>query len=733
MALNNLGLGFVFTAKDLASAKIRGLEKDFRGLDSTTEEAQKKFSAGLVGFTKGAGLVTAGAVGIAGSFKLAGTFGNFEQGLAKVRAIAGITAGSLEATKLEAAALQAGLDTQFSPQQAVEGLANLAAVGFTAQEQIDSLNPSLDLAAGGMIEVSQATATVSSALKVFGLQSDQAGIAADKLLKISNLTALQAADLELALGTVARGAGATKQNLDEMLISMGLVKNTGVSASVAASSTSIALLNIAKNSKKFKKELGVSVTDSQGKFKDFITIVREVEEKTKGITNEAKKAKLLQELFGRGLTSVVAINKQINEGIKGTNGELVKGAAAVDLLRSRMKGAEGTAESFRKQMQAGFKGQVTLLKGSLATLAIALGKPMAEILKPVIKGLIVVINAMIKAFSALPGPVQKMIALLPLLASGFLVAKGAMMVFRGASVLLGPAMAAMKVSMLGALAPLVPFLPIILGVAAAIGILVFAFKKNIGGFGDAVNEAFADLKEVFGEIVDLVMNDLVPLFADLLKSMVPLFKMIIAQLVTVIKFLVPILKLAIKIFVFILKVQIKIITALMKIFINVVRFLVNVFTEVANVIASAFTMAMGVIGKVADFIGGIVDTITGWLDSLMDLIDDVVDAAKAVGDFVGDAASGVGDFFADTINPFSDDFLTAPSAGGGGGEALAGGGGQSFGEIIRANQAQPTQVNIGEQTTRVSVELDGEKVGEAVAKNEAKRKQREFGDGGRQF
>ena len=91
-----------------------------------------------------------------------------------------------------------------------------------------------------MISVDQSTATVSAALKAFGLEVDQAGITTDKLLRITNLTSLQAGDLQLALGTVARGASATKQSLTEMLPAMGLVKNTGVDVSVAASSVSSA-------------------------------------------------------------------------------------------------------------------------------------------------------------------------------------------------------------------------------------------------------------------------------------------------------------------------------------------------------------------------------------------------------------------------------------------------------------------------------------------------------------
>ena len=37
MALNNLGLGFVFTARDLASGAIGNLERNFMSLDRRVE------------------------------------------------------------------------------------------------------------------------------------------------------------------------------------------------------------------------------------------------------------------------------------------------------------------------------------------------------------------------------------------------------------------------------------------------------------------------------------------------------------------------------------------------------------------------------------------------------------------------------------------------------------------------------------------------------------------------
>ena len=66
VALNNLGLGFVFTARDLASAKMQRLERRFSSLDERVTggtdrmtSAFRQLGVGLAVFTAGAAAVVA--------------------------------------------------------------------------------------------------------------------------------------------------------------------------------------------------------------------------------------------------------------------------------------------------------------------------------------------------------------------------------------------------------------------------------------------------------------------------------------------------------------------------------------------------------------------------------------------------------------------------------------------------------------------------------------------------
>jgi hypothetical protein len=106
VALNNLGLGFVFTARDLASGAIGNLERNFMSLDRRvglgTENIQSAFQQLGVGLA----VFTAGAATVGAAFSLANAAGRFEQAVASAGAIAGATAEEL--TRLHDAAIEAG-------------------------------------------------------------------------------------------------------------------------------------------------------------------------------------------------------------------------------------------------------------------------------------------------------------------------------------------------------------------------------------------------------------------------------------------------------------------------------------------------------------------------------------------------------------------------------------------------------------------------------------------------
>jgi len=427
--------------------------------------------------------------------------GKFDQTVVAAGALMNIgwKKGAEDMKLLEKAAIKAGIDTQFSPIEAAQGLEVLAQSGYNAKEATTLLIPTLDLAAAGGISVAQAAGTMSASVKIFGLDMGAAANATDKLLRISNATALTANDLQQALGNVSRGAIVTGQSMDEMLSSIGLVKNAGVDASVASSAVSSALLMMAKNSKKFETDLGVSVTDAAGKFRPMMDVIYEVDlAMKKKIPNDAARSAKAMELFGKfGLTAFSNMSAQMTKGITSAAGKTVSGLEAIADLRTRMATASdngGAAAEFRNRKLDTFEGQKTLLRGSMETLGVVLGQPLTKAFRPAVEAVIGGVNRLIAVIQSMPDEMKVFLAKIAIAAAGLAsFAVAAIGVGAAVSAIAGPVMSI--VGSLGTLGPIVAGLAVVFGGLTAVfsGFKV-AFDNDVGGFGTFLADKFNSAK-----------------------------------------------------------------------------------------------------------------------------------------------------------------------------------------------------------------------------------------------
>lgn len=464
-----------------------GLGRNFGMMDRASTRFGARFGAGMRRLrTAGVVLAATGALGTAAAFGLASAAGRFEQGLARVGGVTRATTAEL--AQLRDRAIQVGIETSFSPDQAVEGLTALATMGFQASEAMTLIGPASALAEGGMIGIEDAAQAVASATRVFSLSMDEASGSADQLLRITQLTALQAGDMSLALGTVARGASLTSQNLNEMLIAMGLVRNTGVDVSVAASSVSTSLQFMARNADAIQSSLGVAITDVDGNFRDFLDIVMESSAALdEQFPNAADRAAEALNLFGaRGIAAFNAVNRQLTEGIRGTGGELLRGADAVAFLRDQMQNATGVADEFRERILDTFPGQLTLLRGSVQTLAIVLGENFANAFKPIVRGVIAFVNDLIAKWNTIPSEIRDGIASFLIGASAMLTLFGGFVTISAVIALLIPLLKGIALAFGGLLISLAPLVAIF--AAAVLGIRAFRFAMmfNLGGIATFV-------------------------------------------------------------------------------------------------------------------------------------------------------------------------------------------------------------------------------------------------------
>jgi TP901 family phage tail tape measure protein len=529
MALNTMGLGFLFTARDEASNVVRKLERCIGSLGDKTDSVMLRFTQGAIGV----GIMAGGIMSLRSAFSMAKEAGSFEQVLMDVKAIAGGTTADLKT--LHDAAIQAGLATQFGPQESAKGLRDLAAAGYDAADSVKLLNPVLMLAQGSLGELNPAMAgeALVQTLKAFKLGAEDAGLAVDKLVKASNMSSLKPKEIPLAVGRVARGATLFGADETEALASVGMARNIIGSVEMAATGVSVAMERLVKP--KFQKALkgiGVDVVDkATGGFRKFLDILTDITGSAAfNKMSKAEQSAFFYNVFGsRGAGAANAILTQLSGGIKNAAGDFVKGVDAVQYWRKSLDGASGEAENFSREHLNNLAGQLDLLSSAWKTLRVQMGETFGPVVKGIVITILDVVRGIGKALKELSPETAHTLGALALGAGALVTAFGAFAAMKFGIAGLSLVFGALGVSLSSVLAGFIPVIAIFAAVTAA-GILLYeAYKTNFGGFADFVDSAakkvvlaIKGLGQLFssGEFSGAVMTDIDKLENGGVKSFV---------------------------------------------------------------------------------------------------------------------------------------------------------------------------------------------------------------------
>lgn len=481
-----------------AEAGMRGAGVGMRGALGGMKSGFEMMAVGGGLMKVGGGLVSA----LGGAEKIAG---EFSYRMAAVGTVARATA--VELKMLGQAAKQAGIDTQYTPIEAAEALQTLAQAGFNVKQQMDTLRPSLDLAAGsaGQLGVADAANVITQSIKGYGVAMKDTGLATDQLLRSTQMFSIQSKDLPLGLGNTARGAQTMNQSLSESLITFGLIRNIIPRVATASMAAGISMERMADPRVQQKlKAIKVEVDDGAGGFRSYLDVVTDLIPRLDAMT-EIERGKFVQQTFGmEGARGVLAIMAQLKTGIQTTTGEVLKGAAAIEYYRKELGNSAGTAEALREALLETSEGQKKLLEGSKMTAAISIGGALAALFKPIVKAQIGTLNTFIMAFDSLP-PIARQVMV------GFTGVAGVFMKVLGAAVLVGGAMRMLGISFTGLLLTMGKMLLIsipLMGFIGALGIgfygLYRATQKNVGGMSTSFSGLWSKIKTGFKGTIDLI-------------------------------------------------------------------------------------------------------------------------------------------------------------------------------------------------------------------------------------
>lgn len=223
-----------------------------------------------------------GGIGL-GAFtsKMIETSRDFEDSIARVRAVANPLLGDFQ--RMRDTALELGRTTRYTSGEVAKGMEELARKGLSAQQVIDSINPTLRLAQANMVSIADAAQISSSAMRAFGMDSKDLAYINDQLSTACANSASTLGLLGEAMKTAGPVANVANISLSETTAMISTLANVGMTGSDAGTGIKqvILALSTANRSKKgleVLKKYNIELNESRIRTEGLIPILKEMKE-----------------------------------------------------------------------------------------------------------------------------------------------------------------------------------------------------------------------------------------------------------------------------------------------------------------------------------------------------------------------------------------------------------------------------------------------------------------------
>lgn len=309
------------------------------------ERSMNKFSRQMT--RVGKTLTTSLTLPIAGLGFLAGkVFANFEQSMAKVKAVSGATGAEFK--KLEKLALDLGASTRFTASEVAELQLNYSKLGFIPAEIQKITEATLDLALASGEDLATSATVAGATLRGFGLEASHMIRVTDVMAKSFSSSALNLEKFSVAMPKVAGAAKVMGFSLERTTSMLGLLIDRGIEASVAGTSLKRIFVELSKSGMTYQEAMNQ-------------------------INASTNKVKTATELFG-DRAFVAAI-------------QLAQNGVALDSLNTKLNDAKGSAKAMAAIMDATLQGALFRMKSAVEGMGIAFGEILAPTITKVAGGM----------------------------------------------------------------------------------------------------------------------------------------------------------------------------------------------------------------------------------------------------------------------------------------------------------------------------------------------------------
>lgn len=453
-------------------------------LGSTSGKGLDSFTSKIGNVSTELTMVGKGAVAFGAVIGTAFTFGvksavSFEKQMSAVQSVSGATGGDID--KLRQEALRLGKDTSFSASESAQAMEIMIKAGASLPDVLNGATEQiLNLANATGVEVPLAAETASAAVNVFG--SDYETVA-NVIAQSANASALDVNDWALAIksvGPVAKASGMTVQDLGASMVILG---DAGIKGEVGATALRNILLSLGDSTDDGSVALadyGIATRDASGNMRSLNDITADLVPVWNDL-NAEQKQNLATQIAGKdGYAAFTTIMDAQTKSV-------ANNSTAFADAKKRMDGTGTAAEQAAIRMD-NLAGAWEQFKGSLETIAITIGST----LLPALKAIVDAGTGLLNFILTIPAPITTAIAAIAGIVSVIALLGGAFLLILPKIAEFNQALTAIRAA--GLFAGFGAAIPIILGVAAAIGALYLAYRTNFLGIGDGIDAVIGKIR-----------------------------------------------------------------------------------------------------------------------------------------------------------------------------------------------------------------------------------------------
>jgi TP901 family phage tail tape measure protein len=461
-----------------------------------------RFNGSIGGVAMASGAAASSAAALGGALKSAFDASRLEQELIRTNTALGGTKEGMAA--ITDKAFKSAMESQFTPEESVQALKNLAELGFSTSEAMDALDDSLRLAAVGGFSLEKMSALMGSSLKLFSADASEATAVANEMGKAAAMSGINLGDMQMALASMGASGTSAGFSREDQLSLLGLSKNVNARAQTSGRQAKLLMEAVAKE-KDAIHALGVATLKDNGQVRDIQSIVLDVVNAVQMRSEDSLDAMAqLNTIFGAGNRTAAGIAAQLNKGIEGVDGIVRFGHEAIRQRNLEIQDSGGFLKGAVDELLNTFAGEVDLIKGVVMALISDLGLSVAHVLKPFLTTLRHGIRDVTEFVREMSPQSKKILAMTVV----GVTAVTALITTVGAVAATIGFVAPMITAGLGALASAAPFIAVTAAAAGALGLafvgLRKAYDKNIGGFGDFVSDKMRKAFLLVSGLVEMI-------------------------------------------------------------------------------------------------------------------------------------------------------------------------------------------------------------------------------------